>query len=92
MPAGSRGTLMHPSTELSMCALVAPMPIITMARLRRLMAEEGWPVDLARMCIDTDYAYECLALAHTSGNERLRHAAVELFASWDNHVASMPVH
>jgi hypothetical protein len=62
---------------------VTPLPIINMARFRRLMQVEGWPVDLPRMCVDRAYAYECLALAHTSVNEALRRAALDLFSTYD---------
>jgi hypothetical protein len=62
---------------------VTPLPIINMARFRRLMLVEGWPVDLPRMCVDSAYAYACLALAHTSINDDLRRAALDLFSTYD---------
>lgn len=58
-----------------------PMPPVEMARFGRLMAHEGWDVDLSRMCTDTDYAHQCLATAHTSSDERLRSTALKLFAA-----------
>jgi len=64
-------------------AAVLPLPIIQMASFRRWMEREGHEVDLARMCIDSAYACECLALAHTSSDERLRQAALALFAAYD---------
>jgi hypothetical protein len=69
-------------------APVVPLPIIAMARFRRLMLGEGWAVDLARMCVDRPYAFECLALAHTSSDADLRTAALDLFAAYDRN----PVH
>ncbi len=71
---------------------VTPLPIIQMASFRRLMACQGWPVDLARMCVDRHYACECLALAHTSSDERLRRAALDLFASYDRNAEAALVH
>jgi hypothetical protein len=64
-------------------AKVVPLPIIPMARFRRLMLYEGWPVDLSRMCVDSHYAHECLALAHTSNDPALRGAALQLFATYE---------
>jgi hypothetical protein len=64
-------------------ATVHALPIAALARFRRLMNYEGWEVDLPRMCIDRVYAYQCLATAHTSSDERLRAAALQLFATYD---------
>lgn len=73
-------------------APVVPLPIIAMARFRRLMLGEGWPVDLARMCLDRHYAFECLALAHTSSDESLRGAAMDLFAAYDRNSEGAALH
>ncbi len=73
-------------------AAVTPLPIIAMARFRRLMLHEGWAVDLARMCVDSAYAYECLALAHTSGDAALRRAALDLFAAYDRNSEANTCH
>lgn len=62
---------------------VLALPIIQMAAFRRRMAYEGWAVDIQRMCIDTDYAFQMLALAHTSSSAELRQAALALFAAYD---------
>ena len=62
---------MATSCKLAEAATVVPLPIIPMARFRRLMLYEGWAVDLARLCVDIPYAHECLALAHTSGDAAL---------------------
>jgi hypothetical protein len=69
---------------------VTPLPIINMARFRRLMQHEGWAVDLPRMCVDSAYAYECLALAHTSVCEPLRRAALDLFGTYDRDLGAVP--
>ena len=60
----------HPVTAA--LAPVLALPILEMARFRRLMNYEGWEVDLARMCVDTAYAYQCLATAHTSSDTTMR--------------------
>ena len=70
---------------------VLPLPIIEMARFRRLMNYEGWEVDLPRMCIDTAYAHQCLATAHTSSDEGLRRAALQLFAAYERNQSLAPV-
>ena len=62
---------------------VLALPSVAMARFKRLMQYEGWDADLARMCVDRAYAHDCLAWAHTSSNEALRRAALELFDAYD---------
>jgi hypothetical protein len=73
-------------------APVLAMPIMAMARFRRLMNDEGWEVDLPRMCVDTAYAYQCLATAHTSSDLRLRQAALGLFEAYDRNTAAPLLH
>jgi hypothetical protein len=73
-------------------APVMPLPIIAMATFRRLMEREGWDVDLPRMCVDRAYAFECLACAHASSDERLRLAALELFRTYDRNAEAGLVH
>ena len=73
-------------------APVSPLPIIAMASFRRLMAYEGRNVDLARMCVDRQYAFECLAAGHCSTDAQLRHAAVGLFAAYHRNTPSPAVH
>jgi hypothetical protein len=73
-------------------APVMPLPIIAMASFRRLMAHEGWPVDLARMCMDRAYAFDCLARAHTSSCAALRRAALDLFHTYDRNAEAGLVH
>ena len=79
------------STRHTTPATVLAMPILVMARFRRLMRYEGHDVDLARMCIDADYAYCCLAAAHTSNDERLRRIALELFETYQRNAAAESV-
>ncbi|MBA4176006.1 MAG: hypothetical protein C0505_05520 [Leptothrix sp. (in: Bacteria)] len=73
-------------------APVRALPIGVMARFRRLMNYEGWEVDLPRMCVDTAYAFACLATAHTSGDERLRRTALALFGAYDRNGEAPQVH
>ena len=51
-------------------------------RFRSLMALDGHPVQVARMCFDRAYAYERIALAHTSAHDPLRRVALELFQTF----------
>jgi len=48
-------------------------------RFKSLMAHEGQPVHLARLCYDKLYAYERIAAAHACSDEGLRRLALELF-------------
>ena len=73
-------------------AKVLPLPIITMARFRRLMQYEGWDVDLGRMCTDAVYAHACMATAHASADERLRRTAMQLFATYDRNGENVCLH
>ena len=48
-------------------------------RFKSMMAHEGQSVHLARLCYDKLYAYERIAVAHSSGDDNLRRLALELF-------------
>lgn len=48
-------------------------------RFHVLMASEGHPVQMTRMCFDRLYAFERIALAHASGDPALRQLALHLF-------------
>lgn len=71
---------------------VSEVPLFLLARFRRLMALEGWFIDLPRMCVDTVYAHECIAQAHSSAVLRLRQAALDLFAAFDRPLAGAALH
>lgn len=71
---------------------VSDVPVFLLARFRRLMALEGWIVDLPRMCVDATYAHERIAQAHTSAITRLRQAAFDLFAAFDRPLAGAALH
>ena len=47
-----------------------------------LMQAHHWPVDIARLFMDSRYAFARFALAHTSTDEPLRHLALELFEGY----------
>ena len=81
----------EPHPAAAALAPVLALPIIEMARFRRLMNYEGWEVDLPRMCVDTAYAYQCLATAHTSSDERLRSTALRLFEAYDRNASPSPL-
>ena len=72
----------------------APLSLFMMARFRRLMFVQGWPVDVARLCVEPAYMYECLARAHDCGEEQLRRVALLLFAGYGarSPSASAPAH
>jgi len=71
---------------------VPEVPMFLLARFRRLMALEGWVVDLPRMCVDPTYVHERIAKAHTSAIVRLRQAAFDLFAATDRHHCALALH
>ena len=48
-------------------------------RFKSMMGAEGQRVHLARMVYDRHYAYERIACAHASANDRLRRVALGLF-------------
>ena len=56
------------------------------------MRRQGLPVDLDRMCLDRDYAHECLALAHAGGEPLLRRAALDLFDAYDRNADARAMH
>jgi hypothetical protein len=47
-----------------------------------LMHVNQWPVDVSRLFMDSRYAYQRFALAHTSTDEPLRHLALLLFEGY----------
>jgi hypothetical protein len=51
-----------------------------LSRFSQLMAYDGLVADTRRMQSDSQYAFEQLALAHTSTFESLRHCAMQVFA------------
>ena len=58
---------------------------IDMAELQafsRLMEAHGLPLQPTRMIYDRLYAFDCLALAHDSGNDALRRMALHIFDAY----------
>jgi hypothetical protein len=51
-----------------------------LSRFSQLMTQDGQSVDTRRMQTDSKYAFEQLALAHTSTYTSLRHCAMQVFA------------
>ena len=52
-------------------------------RFQRLMAAEGWPVQIARMAGDPPYARERISLGHRSASWHLRQLALQLLRAYD---------
>ena len=73
-------------------AAVLPLPVFKLARFRRLMNYEGWEVDLPRLCVDSAYAHACMATAHTSSDEQLRRAALDLFDAFGRNTGPAALH
>lgn len=58
---------------------------IDMAELQafsRLMEAQGLPLQPTRMIYDRLYAFDCLALAHVSGNDALQRMALHIFDAY----------
>jgi hypothetical protein len=54
--------------------------LVLLSQFKHLMAYDGASVDTQRMLADSHYAFEQLALAHTSTSEPLRQCAMRVFA------------
>ena len=63
-----------------------PVPLIddlkTLGRFRSKMAEQALPVNVARMMFDRSYAFERIAVGHSSADEVLQRLALQLFAQY----------
>ena len=75
-PIDFRGVPAH----MEATALGFASALAVLSRFKELMAAEGVAVDTHRMVGDSAYAFEQLALGHTSDSERMRHCAMRLFA------------
>ena len=53
-----------------------------LGRFRTKMAEQAQSVNVARMMFDRPYAFERIALAHSSADESLQRLALQLFAQY----------
>ena len=53
-----------------------------LARFRTKMAEHAEPVNVARMMFDRPYAFDRIALGHSSADEGLQRLALQLFAQY----------
>jgi hypothetical protein len=54
--------------------------LMLLSRFKDLMATDGVAVNTLEMLANNAYAFEQLALAHTSTSEQLRHCAMRVFA------------
>jgi hypothetical protein len=63
-----------------------PAPLLddlkALGRFRSSMALNDMPVNVARMMYDRPYAFERIALAHSSADEALQRLALQLFAQY----------
>ena len=61
----------------------------SLGRFRSKMAEQDLPVNVARMMFDRTYAFDRIALGHSSADEGLQRLALQLFAQYakDDHAA-----
>lgn len=84
LPAAAQRPALIESLEPSARPALPSTNLLLLARFRELMAEHGWPVQVARMLFDRLYAFEQLAQAHSSSNPLLQSLALELFKSYQN--------
>ncbi|TAG24952.1 MAG: hypothetical protein EAZ37_14560 [Burkholderiales bacterium] len=68
------------SASLSPTELGYASGLALLSRFSQLMAQDGLTVDTRRMQTDAIYAFELLALAHTSTVQALRECAIRVFA------------
>jgi hypothetical protein len=66
-------------TELGFASALA-----LLSRFSQLMQEDGQAVNTQRMLSDSHYAFEQLAMAHTSTYANLRLCAMQVFALYQN--------
>ncbi|MBX3619302.1 MAG: hypothetical protein KF891_04830 [Rhizobacter sp.] len=59
-------------------ALIEDLPAL--GRFRSQMAAQDLPVNVARMMYDRPYAFDRIALAHSSADVSLQRLALQLFA------------
>ena len=65
--------------------------LTALGRFRSKMALLDMPVNVARMMYDRLYAFERIALAHSSADESLQRLALQLFAQYSKDVDT-PAH
>jgi hypothetical protein len=65
--------------------------LTALGRFRSKMALLDMPVNVARMMYDRPYAFERIALAHSSADESLQRLALQLFAQYSKDVDT-PAH
>lgn len=75
VPVPSVGQWLRPGVT----PLAPALQLEQLERFKVLMADNGWPVHVARMLFDRLYAYDRIVLAHTSASYELRGLALEMF-------------
>lgn len=63
--------------------LARSLSMNALLRFQALMAGEGQMIQVARMCYDRPYAFDCIASAHASANDPLRRLALQLFKAYE---------
>jgi len=53
-----------------------------LGRFRTKMAEQALPVNVARMMFDRSYAFDRIAMAHSSADASLQRLALQLFSQY----------
>jgi len=53
-----------------------------LGRFRSKMARQKFPVNIARMMFDRAYAFDCIALGHSSADPSLQRLSVQLFSQY----------
>jgi len=61
-------------------------------RFQALMAGEGHAIQVARMCYDRPYAFDCIASAHASAHDPLRRLALHLFRAYEHNADPRHLH
>ena len=66
-----------------MLPAAGPVKTTTLHAFVRAMAEQGEPLQAARLGYDRVYALDCIARAHACADDALRALAMELFAAFE---------
>jgi hypothetical protein len=73
---------MPPSSSLPARPVALIDDLKALGRFRAKMAEQAQSVNVARMMFDRPYAFDRIALAHSSADESLQRLALQLFAQY----------
>jgi hypothetical protein len=78
--AGAAASYAGVAPSLHFSELGFASTLVLLSQFQHLMRHDGAPVDTQRMLADSHYAFEQLALAHTSTSQALRQCAMRVFA------------